>query len=139
MDCVQGFSGLYKGLTPTVMKQGSNQAIRFYVMETLRLWYTGGDQTKTVPKPFVAMFGAMAGGASVLGNTPIDVVKTRMQNGSYTSSLVCARQVAAKEGLSGFYKGCMPRMNSVCLEVALAFVIYDSVMDLCKQYWPRQK
>jgi len=134
----EGFSGLYKGLTPTLMKQGSNQAIRFSVMETLRNWYTGGDQTKNVPKPFVALFGAMAGGASVLGNTPIDVVKTRMQNGSYKTTLDCARQVAAKEGLRGFYKGCMPRMNSVCLEVALAFCIYDSVMDLTNKYWPSQ-
>jgi len=134
----EGFSGLYKGLTPTVMKQGSNQAIRFFVMETLRKWYTGGDPNKTVPKPLVAMFGAMAGGSSVLGNTPIDVVKTRMQSGSYKSTIDCARQLAAREGLRGFYKGCMPRMNRVCLEVALAFCIYDSVMDLFKKFWPTQ-
>lgn len=31
-----------------------------------------------------AMFGAMAGAASVFGNTPLDVVKTRMQVGNTT-------------------------------------------------------
>ena len=101
-------------------------------METLRKWYTGADQSKPVPKPVDAVFGAMAGGCSVLGNTPIDGVKTRMQNGSYSSTLECARQVAMKEGVRGFYKGCLPRMNRVCLEVALAFCIYDSVMDMFK-------
>ena len=132
----KGPSGLYKGLTPTIMKQGSNQAIRFTVMETLRKWYVGGDKSMSVPKPVVALFGALAGGSSVLGNTPIDVVKTRMQNGNYSSTLQCARQIAAKEGLRGFYKGCLPRMNRVCLEVALAFCIYDTVMDVFKKLWP---
>lgn len=61
------------------MKQGSNQAIRFYVMETLKDWYRGGDPTKPVNKIVVGCFGAVAGAASVFGNTPIDVVKTRMQ------------------------------------------------------------
>ena len=61
------------------MKQGSNQAIRFYVMETCKDWYKGGDPKKPVPKLVVGLFGAVAGAASVFGNTPIDVVKTRMQ------------------------------------------------------------
>ena len=32
------------------MKQGSNQAIRFYVMETLKDWYRAGDPNAKVPK-----------------------------------------------------------------------------------------
>ena len=32
------------------MKQGSNQAIRFFVMETLKNSYTGGDPNKKIPK-----------------------------------------------------------------------------------------
>ena len=66
-------------MTATIMKQGSNQAIRFYVMETMKDWYRGGDSKKPVPKLVVGAFGAVAGAASVFGNTPIDVVKTRMQ------------------------------------------------------------
>lgn len=48
-------------------------------METLKDWYKGGDNTKSVPKLVVGVFGAVAGAASVFGNTPIDVIKTRMQ------------------------------------------------------------
>lgn len=48
-------------------------------METLKDWYKGGDKNKSVPKLIVGAFGAVAGAASVFGNTPIDVVKTRMQ------------------------------------------------------------
>lgn len=43
------------------MKQGSNQAIRFFVMETLKDVYKGGDQNKPVPKMVVGAFGAIAG------------------------------------------------------------------------------
>lgn len=48
-------------------------------METLKDWYKGGDNTKNVPKVVVGVFGAVAGAASVFGNTPVDVIKTRMQ------------------------------------------------------------
>lgn len=48
-------------------------------METLKDWYRGGDPKAPVPKLVVGAFGAFAGAASVFGNTPIDVIKTRMQ------------------------------------------------------------
>nr|XP_005515906.2 tricarboxylate transport protein, mitochondrial-like [Columba livia] len=74
-----GLKGTYQGLTATVLKQGSNQAIRFFVMTSLKNWYKGDDPNKVI-NPFVTgVFGALAGAASVFGNTPLDVVKTRMQ------------------------------------------------------------
>ncbi|VDN13029.1 unnamed protein product [Dibothriocephalus latus] len=78
-----GLGGLYKGVTPTIFKQGTNQAIRFFVMETMKELYRGyrGDTTanQPVPKLVTGLFGILAGAASVYGNTPLDVVKTRMQ------------------------------------------------------------
>lgn len=96
-----GFRGVYQGLTATIMKQGSNQAIRFYVMETCKDKYRGGDPTKPVPKLVVGMFGAVAGAASVFGNTPIDVVKTRMQGleaSKYKGTMDCFVQIWKNEG-----------------------------------------
>ncbi|KAL0182479.1 hypothetical protein M9458_021854, partial [Cirrhinus mrigala] len=71
--------GTYQGLTATLLKQGSNQAIRFYVMNLLRNWYKGDDPSRDMHPLVTALFGATAGAASVFGNTPLDVVKTRMQ------------------------------------------------------------
>nr|XP_023502410.1 clathrin heavy chain 2 isoform X7 [Equus caballus] len=42
----QGLKGTYQGLTATVLKQGSNQAIRFFVMTSLRNWYRGPGGTQ---------------------------------------------------------------------------------------------
>ena len=80
---LSGIKGTYQGLTATMMKQGSNQAIRFFVMETLKDMYRGGDPKKPVPKYVVGAFGAFAGACSVFGNNPLDVIKTRMQVCTY--------------------------------------------------------
>lgn len=61
----EDFQGFYQGLTATMAKQGSNQAIRFFVMETLKDWYRGGDSNVIVSKPLTGLFGAIAGAASV--------------------------------------------------------------------------
>ncbi len=76
---ISGLKGTYQGLTATMIKQGSNQAIRFFVVETLKDKYRGDDKKKSVPKLLTGCFGAIAGACSVFGNTPVDVVKTRMQ------------------------------------------------------------
>lgn len=39
-----GVRGTYQGLTATVLKQGTNQAIRFYMMNLLRNWYKGENK-----------------------------------------------------------------------------------------------
>ncbi|CAO1405062.1 unnamed protein product [Diamesa serratosioi] len=133
-----GIGGVYKGVSATIMKQGSNQAIRFYVMETLREAYKGGDKNKECPKLLVGAFGAIAGAASVFGNTPIDVVKTRMQGldaAKYKNTAACFMHIWKNEGPLAFYKGTVPRLSRVCLDVAITFMIYDSFMDLFNKFW----
>ena len=113
------------------MKQGSNQAIRFYVVETLKEMYRGDDQTKVVPKPLTGIFGATAGACSVFGNTPLDVIKTRMQ--------VCETSVLSLE---------CPRME-FCWHVVLAGLDiglvgpvargasrFENLLAPQKTYWP---
>jgi len=71
------FSNTKTGVTATILKQGSNQAIRFFVMESCKDWYREGDPKQSVPKWVVGLFGGFAGACSVFGNTPLDVIKTR--------------------------------------------------------------
>jgi solute carrier family 25 citrate transporter 1 len=87
-----------------MLKQGSNQAIRFFVMESLkdqyRKFYSKGPN-EPVPIMITGAFGLIAGAASVFGNTPLDVVKTRMQSleaSKYKSTLDCAIKIMRHEG-----------------------------------------
>lgn len=101
---ILGIRGTYQGLTATMLKQGSNQAIRFFVMETLKEQYrkyTKKEHNAPVPVLITGIFGLIAGAASVFGNTPLDVVKTRMQSleaSKYKNTLDCAIQIMRNEG-----------------------------------------
>ena len=75
----EGLSGCYKGVTATIAKQGSNQMIRFGVMDTLKARHAEKHNGAGPGILYTALYGGIAGAASVFGNTPIDVVKTRMQ------------------------------------------------------------
>ncbi len=79
MHSQTGLAGTYKGLTPTILKQGSNQAIRFFVYSNLKRYFQEGDNSKDIGNLRTFLIGGVAGATSVFGNTPIDVVKTRMQ------------------------------------------------------------
>lgn len=134
----QGLRGTYQGLTATVLKQGSNQAIRFYVMTSLKNWYKGDDPNKAINPLVTGAFGAIAGAASVFGNTPLDVIKTRMQGleaHKYKSTLDCAVKILRNEGVAAFYKGTVPRLGRVCLDVAIVFIIYEEVVKVLNKVW----
>ncbi|XP_059510917.1 tricarboxylate transport protein B, mitochondrial isoform X2 [Stegostoma tigrinum] len=97
----QGLKGTYQGLTATILKQGSNQAIRFFVMTSLKNWYKGDNPAKEMNPVVTGLFGAVAGAASVFGNTPLDVVKTRMQGleaHKYRNTWDCAFKIMKYEG-----------------------------------------
>lgn len=136
-----GISGLYKGVTATIIKQGSNQAIRFFVMESLKheyRVYKNLDHNASVPVLVTGAFGLIAGAASVYGNTPVDVVKTRMQgleSSKYKNTLDCAVQIMKNEGPKAFYKGTVPRLSRVCLDVAITFMIYDKFIEAFNKVW----
>ncbi|KAL8569866.1 hypothetical protein ACOMHN_038559 [Nucella lapillus] len=134
----QGIHGVYQGLTPTIIKQGSNQAMRFFVMETMKEWYRGDDKTMRVPTLITGLFGATAGAVSVFGNTPVDVVKTRLQGldaHKYKNTLDCAIKIFKHEGPRAFYKGTVPRLSRVTLDVAITFMIYDNFMHFFNRVW----
>jgi len=135
---VQGLSGCYKGLIPTIVKQGSNQMIRFAVFYELKKRMLGDDPTKKFSVLQSMFAGGVAGAASVFGNTPVDVVKTRMQgleSDKYKGVLDCVVQIWKKEGFKGFYKGTTARLGRVCLDVAITMTLYTQIMNALDSIW----
>lgn len=134
----QGFGGVYRGPLPTVMKQGSNQAIRFVVYEKIKhqidqLFPSAPFSLKT------ALAGAMAGATSVIANNPIDVVKSKMQGihgKDYSGVLDCLGKILKTEGVRGFYAGTVPRMARVTADVAITFTLFENIRALMDRLVP---
>lgn len=128
-----GFAGFYQGVTATVLKQSSNQGIRFMCFNKYKDVLT--DNGKTKLSPHASLIGGMfAGCMSVLGNNPIDVVKTRMQGkeaGLYKNTADCFLQVFQHEGIRGLYKGALPRMGRVVPGQVSVQSCICSVLVLC--------
>lgn len=107
-------------------------------MTSLKNWYKGDNPNKALNPLLTGAFGAIAGAASVFGNTPLDVIKTRMQGleaHKYKSTLDCAVKILRHEGLAAFYKGTVPRLGRVCLDVAIVFIIYEEVVKVLNMVW----
>eukprot|EP01116_Phalansterium_solitarium_P000391 TRINITY_DN10261_c0_g1_i1.p1 TRINITY_DN10261_c0_g1~~TRINITY_DN10261_c0_g1_i1.p1 ORF type:complete len:299 (-),score=45.38 TRINITY_DN10261_c0_g1_i1:201-1097(-) len=128
----EGAAGLYAGLFPTILKQGSNQAVRFLVVEEAKKAWA--SVTGRTPGPLgTACCGAVAGAASVFANNPIDVVKTKMQGldrNLYKSSWNCAVTLLRTQGPMVFYRGVTPRLIRVCGDSAIAFSMYGEITKL---------
>lgn len=114
------------------MNQGLNQAIRFFLMVEQKDLYAGSDSTVIVPMPLVGIFGVISGAATVLGNTPLDMIKKRLK--SFKShrnkkTMDCTAEILREGGPGAFFKGSVIRMARVCIDVALTFMIYESLME----------
>ena len=76
----EGIGALYKGVVPTMLRQGCNQAVNFtvYQMFKTKLEEYNGPGV-SIPSWQTMIAGGISGGLGPTVNNPLDVVKTRMQ------------------------------------------------------------
>jgi len=124
----EGPIGLYRGVCPTILKQGTNQMVRFPIQQFYFKLFFGNDEKKRANPWLNGLCGAAAGGSSVLLTMPQDTVKTRMQGEAakklYKGTFDCAKQILQKEGILFFWTGTWPRFIRVTLDVGITFTIY---------------
>mmetsp|Transcript_2850 Transcript_2850/g.4318 ORF Transcript_2850/g.4318 Transcript_2850/m.4318 type:complete len:287 (+) Transcript_2850:138-998(+) len=130
-----GPAGFYKGLFATVLKQSSNQGLRFMFYNKFKDIAT--KEGKEPLSPIGAVVGGMMAGCfSTCLNNPFDVVKTRMQgSGStkYSSTLNCAITMLKEEGITTFYRGLVPRCGRVVPGQGIIFLSFETVQVwVCK-------
>jgi len=130
-----GVAGLYQGLAATILKQGSNQGLRFMFFNKYKDIIT--DEGKKPLTPLLALAGGMGAGCfSTMGNNPFDVVKTQMQGRSasqYSGTLDCFAKIFKNEGFAGFYKGVVPRMGRVVPGQGIIFMSFESIQDVVEK------
>jgi len=124
----EGLLGIYRGVVPTILKQSTNQMVRFPFQSFFMDLLVGDDAQKRKHPLINGLAGALAGGASVLVTMPQDTVKTRMQGEDakklYTGTVDCFMKILRSEGPAFFFAGTVPRLVRVSLDVGITFTIY---------------
>jgi solute carrier family 25 citrate transporter 1 len=124
----EGPIGIYRGVVPTILKQSTNQMVRFPFQSFFMDMLVGEDVERRKNPLINGLAGALAGGASVLVTMPQDTVKTRMQGEDakklYSGTLDCFMKILRQEGPAFFFAGTVPRLVRVSLDVGITFTIY---------------
>jgi solute carrier family 25 citrate transporter 1 len=149
----EGLGALYKGVVPTMLRQGCNQAVNFtaynWSKKKVLAWKkeraaaegrTTGDVTLDHWQSL--LLGGVSGGMGPLVNNPLDVVKTRMQKQviregtepKYKSLMQSCVVIAKEEGTLALWKGITPRLMRIMPGQAITFMTYEAVSKQMEKY-----
>ncbi|CAM9907838.1 unnamed protein product [Discosporangium mesarthrocarpum] len=131
----EGVGALYKGLAPTVLRQGCNQAVNFtcyQIFKSQTMQLTG--QKELDPWQHM-LLGGLSGGIGPCVNNPLDVVKTRLQKQvvipgqppKYAGFASAIGIIAREEGIRALWKGLTPRLMRIMPGQAITFMTYEWV------------
>ena len=128
-----GFNGLYKGLSVTLVLTVLYRSWYFGLFDNGKA-YLFNDETRNNVL-LLWLFGTWTTAFANFTFYPLDTVRKRMQMQSgrtikqYESPIDCIRKIYKLEGPGGFYKGVVPH---VCKSVggAMVLVLNDKIKDL---------
>merc|ERR1739844_36 len=129
-----GPMGLYRGAFPTILKQGTNQAVRMPLQVQIFSIIPFGDETKKQNPIYNGGAGFLAGCGSVMLTQPQDCVKSKMQGEEakklYKGTVDCAMQMLKHEGPASFFSGAIPRMVQVGMTSGISFALFPVISQL---------
>lgn len=136
----EGLFGLWAGAKPTVMRNGTNQALMFSGKNTFDgLLWKKEEGDKNGLKLWQSMIsGFLAGTVGPVCTGPFDVVKTRLmaqtQGGSdqlkYKGMFDAIKRIYGEEGLFALWKGLVPRLMRIPPGQAIMWGVADQVIGL---------
>jgi len=119
----EGVGALYRGISLTALRQGTNQAVNFSAyaeFKEILQNFQPAYHDKELPGWQTAIIGCVSGAMGPLSNAPIDTIKTRLQKTpaqpgetAIKRIRVIASDMFKQEGFKAFYKGITPRIMRV--------------------------
>lgn len=139
----EGPQGMWKGCSPTVFRQATNQMSMFASYTFLRkaLWGQSDTTTANNLAPWqAAITGLIAATVGPMFNCPADVIKTRLMN--QTNSMVepgmrykgfadAFKRIAREEGVPALYKGIVPRLARLAPGQAITWMAVEKFNVMC--------
>jgi solute carrier family 25 2-oxodicarboxylate transporter 21 len=147
LDCVvkifkeEGVSAFFKGLGVTILRHAAWNGGYFGVIHGVRkvLPRSQSDSLNNL------VAGTIGGSVGTILNTPFDVIKTRIQNQTYTvngraqdvkyKGVVSAFSLIVKEeGITALYKGFVPKVLRLGPGGGVLLVVYEGVSGFIRNY-----
>ena len=133
----EGIGALYKGVIPTMLRQGCNQAVNFTAYNMIKTEVMRRQETTELASWQSLLIGGLSGGLGPIANNPLDVVKTRLQKQvvhegktpKYTGLVQACSVVAKEEGILALWKGITPRLLRIVPGQAITFMTYEFVSE----------
>jgi solute carrier family 25 citrate transporter 1 len=131
----EGVGAIYRGVSLTALRQGTNQAVNFTAYTELKEWLQRLQpqyENKNLPGYQTTVIGLISGAMGPFSNAPIDTIKTRLQKTpgepgqtAISRILKISNDMFKQEGARAFYKGITPRVMRVAPGQAVTFTVYE--------------
>ncbi|XP_008412405.1 mitochondrial glycine transporter B isoform X1 [Poecilia reticulata] len=125
----EGVRALFSGLTATLLRDAPFSGI--YVMFYSQAKRALPQEVTSAPYAPLVNFscGVVAGVMASVVTQPADVVKTHIQvSPSHWRTADAVRYVYTEKGMSGFFRGAVPRSLRRTLMAAMAWTVYEQLM-----------
>jgi len=128
----EGVRGLWKGAVPNIFRNSIvnvSEIVCYDIVKDCLMKYL--MMKDNIQCHFSA--AVIAGFATTVVASPIDVVKTRYMNspkGIYTGAIDCTIRMARKEGPAAFYKGFVPSFARISLWNVALWITYEQFKQL---------
>eukprot|EP01059_Diplonema_ambulator_P036449 TRINITY_DN907_c0_g1_i15.p1 TRINITY_DN907_c0_g1~~TRINITY_DN907_c0_g1_i15.p1 ORF type:complete len:290 (+),score=87.26 TRINITY_DN907_c0_g1_i15:43-912(+) len=124
-----GLSNLFKGHSSMLLRELPGNAAWYGCYESFcKLFCSYRDCKKSeLPAHYIALSGALGGCAYWSAFFPADVVGSNMRGSNATSFSATFKEIYAREGLRGLYKGWGVTMVRAFPANAAIFVVYENV------------
>jgi hypothetical protein len=137
----EGVKGLFKGLSPALLRQASYSSIRVGIYEPIKVFVSGdsgdGQQVLTMSYGQKVLAGGTSGASGILIANPTELVKIRMQADKagtrYKGTIDAFGQIVRNEGFLGLWAGVLPNMQRAFIVNAMELGTYDHAKGILVQ------
>lgn len=136
IDCMKqiygnyGIRGVYKGLVPTLFRDGIGYAVYFMMYSNLLSLFAPGEARRDIHLAKIGAAGSLSGILLWTSAFPFDVIKTRIQTDNlktpqYSSMKDAFVKTYQAQGIKAFYKGYIPCFFRAIPVNGIVFMLYE--------------